>query len=307
MEPLMELSHLVEALRAEALDAALTDDGQIVVNLPSSRDQLILGPSRGGSEPRLFWQRRTFLGTRTNECGYLEWTAAPEPVVGAILGYARSPGLTGPQYGPVLDALRSNGLDAAIVTTSGGCHLICVHLADGTQLIVGAPESLPPQLSQVTGWLVRHRGPGDRSTVVYHSAPSSGSASGSASAPSSSSASASQDHDPGAANGGPDIHLMAKHVARYVTEAGLRHDGHRPLTTPAPEQKVTARSLSRLIGELVQLPRHQDELDNPGGALITITERDGTNTRTTEIPAELVSRMYSVLFSMLTVMRPYDE
>ncbi|MEV0470877.1 hypothetical protein [Streptomyces prunicolor] len=91
----MELSHLVEALRAEALDVALTDDGQIVVNLPSSRDQLILGPSRGGTEPRLFWQSRTFLGTRTNECGYLEWAATPEPVVGAILGYARAPGLTG--------------------------------------------------------------------------------------------------------------------------------------------------------------------------------------------------------------------
>ncbi|WP_405947485.1 hypothetical protein OG588_13530 [Streptomyces prunicolor] len=293
----MELAHLVEALRTEGLDAALTDDGQIVVNLPGSRDQLILGPSRGGSEPRLFWQRRTFLGTRTNECGYLEWAATPEPVVGAILGYARAPGLTGPQYGPVLDALRSNGLDAAIVTTTGGCHLICAYLADGTQLIVGAPESLPPQLSQVTGWLVRHRGPGDRSTVVYHSAPN----------PTSASASASQDHDAGAATGGPDIHLMAKHVARYVTEAGLRHDGHRPLTTPAPEQEVTARSLSRLVGELAQLPRHQEELDNPGGALITIAERDGSNTRTTEVPAELVSRMHSVLFSMLTVMRPYDE
>jgi hypothetical protein len=295
MEPLMELSHLVEALRAEALDVALTDDGQIVVNLPSSRDQLILGPSRGGNEPRLFWQRRTFLGTRTNECGYLEWAATPEPVVGAILGYARAPGLTGPQYGPVLDALRSNGLDAAIVTTTGGCHLICVYLADGTQLIVGAPESLPPQLSQVTGWLVRHRGPGDRSTVVYHSAPSPPAVS------------VSQDHDPGAATGGPDITLMAKHVARYVTEAGLRHDGHRPLTAPAPEQEVTARSLSRLVGELAQLPRHQEELDIPGGALITIAERDGSNTRTTEVPAELVSRMHSVLFSMLTVMRPYDE
>lgn len=301
MEPLMELSHLVEALRAEALDVALTDDGQIVVNLPSSRDQLILGPSRGGSEPRLFWQRRTFLGTRTNECGYLEWAATPEPVVGAILGYACAPGLTGPQYGPVLDALRSNGLDAAIVTTTGGCHLICVYLADGTQLIVGAPESLPPQLSQVTGWLVRHRGPGDRSTVVYHSAPAPASASGSGSG------SGSQDHDPGSANGGPDITLMAKHVARYVTEAGLRHDSHRPLTAPAPEQEVTARSLSRLVGELAQLPRHQKELDNPGGALITIAERDGSNTRTTEIPAELVSRMHSVLFSMLTVMRPYEE
>ncbi|MEV5526714.1 hypothetical protein [Streptomyces prunicolor] len=299
----MELSHLVEALRAEALDVALTDDGQIVVNLPSSRDQLILGPSRGGSEPRLFWQRRTFLGTRTNECGYLEWAATPEPVVGAILGYARAPGLTGPQYGPVLDALRSNGLDAAIVTTTGGCHLICVYLADGTQLIAGAPESLPPQLSQVTGWLVRHRGPGDRSTVVYHSAPTPTPTP----APASVSVSVSQDHDPGAANGGPDIALMAKHVARYVTEAGLRHDGHRPLTAPAPEQEVTARSLSRLIGELARLPRHQEELDNPGGALITIAERDGSNTRTTEVPAELVSRMHSVLFSMLTVMRPYDE
>ena len=297
MEPVMELSHLVEALRAEALDAALTDDGQIVVNLPGCRDQLILGPSRGGSEPRLFWQRRTFLGTRTNECGYLEWTAAPQPVVGAILGHARAPGLTGPQYGPVLDALRSNGLDAAIVTTGGGCHLIRVYLADGTQLIVGAPESLPPQLSHVTGWLVRHKGPGDRSTVVYHSAPP----------PASASASASQDHDSGAPTGGPDIHLMAKHVARYVTEAGLRHDGHRRPTAPAPEGEVTARSLSRLIGELAQLPCHQEELDNPGGALITVTERDGSNTRTTEVPAELVSRMHTVLFSMLTVMRPYDE
>ena len=287
MEPLMELAHLVEALRAKALDAALTDDGQVVVNLPNSRDQLILGPSRGGSEPRLFWQRRTFLGTRTNECGYLEWAATPEPVVGAILGYARAPGLTGPQYGPVLDALRSNGLDAAIVTTSGGCHLICAYLADGTQLLIGAPESLPPQLSQVTGWHVRHKGPGDRSTVVYHSAP--------------------QDHDPGAATGGPDINLLAKHVSRYVTEAGLRHDSHRPLTAPAPGQEVTARSLALLVGELAQLPRHQEELDNPGGALITITERDGSNTRTTEVPAELVSRIHSVLQSMLTVMRPYDE
>jgi hypothetical protein len=192
--------------------------------------------NRGGSEPRLFWQRRTFLGTRTNECGYLEWTAAPQPVVGAILGYVRAPGLTGPQYGPVLDALRSNGLDAAIVTTGGGCHLIRVYLADG-----------------------------------------------------------------------PDVHLMAKHVARYVTEAGLRHDGHRRPTAAAPEGEVTARSLSRLIGELAQLPCHQEELDNPGGALITVTERDGSNTRTTEVPAELVSRMHAVLFSMLTVMRPYDE
>nr|WSY55446.1 hypothetical protein OG999_38550 [Streptomyces sp. NBC_00886] len=283
----MDLSDLVDALKAEALDAALTEDGQIVVNLPSSRDQLILGPSRGGSEPRLFWQRRTFLGTRTNECGYLEWTAAPGPVVGAILGYAHSPGQTGPQYGPVLDALRSNGLDAAIVTTGGGGHLICVYLADGTHLVIGAPESLPPQLTQVTGWHVRHRGPGDKSTVVYHSAP--------------------QDRDPGATTGGPDINLMAKHVARHVTETGLRHDGHRPLTAPAPEQDVTARSLTRLIEELAQLPRHQEELDNPGGALITITERNGTHTRTTEVPAELVSRIHSVLLSMLTVMRPYDE
>jgi hypothetical protein len=274
------------------LDAELTDDGQIVVNLPGSRDQLILGPSRGGSEPRLFWQRRTFLGTRTNECGYLEWTSTPEPVVAAIVGYARSAGQGGPQYGPVLDALRSNGLDAAVVATGGGCHLICVYLADGTQLLVGAPESLPPQLSQVTGWLVRHKGPGDRCTVVHQSAPQehgSGVASG------------------GATGGGADIDLMAKHVARYVTEAGLRHDSHRPLTAPAPEQEVTAKSLARLVGELAQLPCHQEELDKPGGALITITERDGSSTRTAEVPAELVSRIHSVLQSMLTVMRPYDE
>ncbi|XUL87670.1 hypothetical protein ACQ86D_14110 [Streptomyces galilaeus] len=288
----MELSRLAEALRAEALDAALTDDGQIVVNLPSSRDQLILGPSRGGSEPRLFWQRRTFLGTRTNECGYLEWTATPEPVVAAILGYTRTSGPSGPQYGPVLDALRGNGLDAGIVTTGGGCHLICVYLADGTRLVIGAPEGLPPQLSQVTGWLVRHKGPGDRSAVVYRSAP--------------------QEQEPGAAgggtpNGGADINLMAKHVARYVTEAGLRHDVHRPLPAPAPEQEVTARSLARLVGELARLPCHQEALDNPGGALITITERDGSSTRTAEVPAELVSRIHSVLQSMLVVMRPYDE
>ena len=288
---MLELPLLVEAMRAEALDAALTDDGQIVVNLPDSRDQLILGPSRGGSEPRLFWQRRTFLGTRTNECGYLEWSATPEPVVAAILGYTRTPGRSGPQYGPVLDALRSNGLDAAVVTTSGGCHLICVYLADGTRLVIGAPESLPPQLSQVTGWLVRRKGPGGKSAVVYHSAP--------------------QDQEPGAAAGGApggaDINLMAKHVARHVTEAGLRHDAHRPLPAPAPEQEVTARSLARLVGELAQLPCHQEALDNPGGALITITERDGSSTRTAEVPAELVSRIHSVLQSMLSVMRPYDE
>ncbi|MGX9889718.1 hypothetical protein [Streptomyces sp. NPDC002276] len=287
----MELSRLAEALRAEALDAALTDDGQIVVNLPSSRDQLILGPSRSGSEPRLFWQRRTFLGTRTNECGYLEWTAAPEPVVAAVLGYTRASGPSGPQYGPVLDALRGNGLDAGVVTTSGGCHLICVYLADGTRLVIGAPESLPPQLSQVTGWLVRHKGPGEKSTVVYHSAP--------------------QDQEAGAATGGTatggaDVNLMAKHVARYVTEAGLCHDVHRPLPVPAPEQEVTARSLARLVGELAQLPCHQEQLDNTGGALITITERDGSSTRTAEVPAELVSRIHSVLQSMLVVMRPYE-
>lgn len=288
----MELSRLAEALRAEALDAALTEDGQIVVNLPSSRDQLILGPSRSGSEPRLFWQRRTFLGTRTNECGYLEWTATPEPVVTAILGYTRTPGQSGPQYGPVLDALRSNGLDAGVVTTSGGCHLICVYLADGTRLAIGAPDSLPPRLSQVTGWLVRHKGPGDKSAVIYQSAP--------------------QEQEPGTAaggtaTGGADISLMAKHVARYVTEAGLRHDVHRPPPAQAPEQEVTARSLARLVGELAQLPCHQEALDNPGGALITITERDGSSTRTAEVPTELVSRIHSVLQSMLIVMRPYEE
>jgi hypothetical protein len=295
MEPLTELAHLVDALRAEALDATLSEEGQIVVNLPSSRDQLILGPSRSGSEPRLFWQRRTFLGTRTNECGYLDWTAAPGPVVGAILGYAHSPGQTGPQYGQVLDALRGNGLDAALVTTSGGCHLICAYLADGTQLLIGAPESLPPQLAQVTGWHVRHKGPGNRTTVIYHSA--------------------AEDRDSGTTaggtggatgSGGADINLMAKHVARYVTEAGLRHDSHRPLTAPAPEQAGTARSMAQLIEELAKMPCHQGELERPGGALVTVAERDGTNSTAIEVPVELVSRIHSVLLSMHTVMRPYD-
>ncbi|MEV2192511.1 hypothetical protein AB0I02_16215 [Streptomyces phaeochromogenes] len=283
----MDLSALVDALRAEALDATLTADGQIVVNLPSSRDQLILGPSRSGSTPRLFWQRRTFLGTRTNECGYLEWTADPRPVVGELLGYAHSNGQGGPQYGPVLDALRSNGLDAAIVTTGGGCHQIRVHLADGTRLVIGAPETLPSRPAQVTGWQVRHQGPGDRSTVVYHSVP--------------------QDRDSEATAGGPDINLMAKHVARYLAEAGLRHDCRRPSAAPAPEQEVTAGAVARLIGELSQLPCHQGGLDGPGGALITIAGRDGGTATTTEIPAELMSRIHSVLLSMATVMRPYEE
>ncbi|MFI6279087.1 hypothetical protein [Streptomyces sp. NPDC050988] len=208
-------------------------------------------------------------------------------MVGELLGYARSNGQGEPQYGPVLDALRSNGLDAAIVTTGGGCHQICAYLADGTRLAVGAPESLPSRPAQVTGWQVRHMGPGDRSTVVYHSVP--------------------QDRDPGAATGGPDINLMAKHVARYLAEAGLRHDCHRASAAPAPEQEVTAGAAARLIGELSRLPCHQGGLDGPGGALITIAGRDGGNATTTEIPAELVSRIHSVLLSMATVMRPYEE
>ncbi|MFD3381195.1 MULTISPECIES: hypothetical protein [unclassified Streptomyces] len=283
----MELSALVDALKAHALDATLTEEGQIVVNLPSSRDQLILGPSRSGRAPRLFWQRRTFLGTRTNECGYLEWTPDPGPVVGELLGYVRSNGQGEPQYGPVLDALRSNGLDAAVVATGGGCHRICVHLADGTRLAIGAPESLPPQLTQVTGWQVRRMGPGDRNRVVYQSAP--------------------RDRDREATTAEPGIDLMARHVARYLTEAGLRHDGHRPLPAPAPEQEVTAGSVARLIDELAQLPCHRRGLDSPGGALITLAERDGTNATAIEVPAELASRINSVLLSMLTVMRPYDD
>ncbi|MCX4909282.1 hypothetical protein [Streptomyces sp. NBC_00878] len=282
---MIELSALVDALKAHALDATLTGEGQIVVNLPGTRDQLILGPSRSGSEPRLFWQRRTFLGTRTNECGYLEWTADPGPVVGEVVGYAHSNRRCEPPYGPVLDALRSIGLDPAVVATGGGRHLICAYLADGTRLVIGAPGSLPPQLTQVSDWQVRHTGPGGRSRVVYQSAP--------------------QDRDPEAATGEPGIDLMAKHVARYLTEAGLRHDGHRPL--PAPEQEVTAGSVARLIKELAQLPSHQGGLDTSGGALITLAERDGANATAVEVPAELASRIHSVLLSMLTVMRPYDE
>ncbi|MGH1553781.1 hypothetical protein ACRAWF_22825 [Streptomyces sp. L7] len=271
------MSRLAEALRAEALDAALTDDGQIVVNLPSSRDQLILGPSRGGSEPRLFWQRRTFLGTRTNECGYLEWTATPEPVVAAILGYTRTSGPSGPQYGPVLDALRGNGLDAGIVTTGGGCHLICVYLADGTRLVIGAPRAPAPA---EPGHRLAGPAQGPRRQVRGRLPIGSAGA--------------------GARSGGRrDAERWGRRQPDGEARRPLRHRGGPAPRRPPPAARTGTRAgghrevpgpAGRGTGPT---PCHQEALDNPGGALITITgagrlqHQDGGGPRRTREPYPL--------------------
>ncbi|WP_445517271.1 hypothetical protein [Streptomyces sp. NEAU-174] len=282
----VSVAHLVDALRAKQLDATLTKDRQVVVILPSTLDQLILSPSRSAGTPRLFWQRRTFLGTATHECGHLEWTADPRPLVAAVLGYAHSTQQIAPQYGAVIDALRVRGLDAGVVPADGGRHLVCVYLADGTYLLIGCPEALPPRLAQVTGWHVRHEGPEERIAVVYRSD--------------------ARGQGLGATIGGPDINLMVEHVVRYVRETAARYGGHHPLAAPTPHKpEPTAASLAWLVRELTQLPRIQYELSEPGGALLTIAERDGANATAVEVPDQLVRRMYALLLTELTSMQRY--
>ncbi|MBY8887228.1 hypothetical protein K7472_20595 [Streptomyces sp. PTM05] len=281
---LVPISQLGAELRAQAqLDVRVTEgERQLVIVLPSSLDQLWITPGHSSGRPRLFWRRRTFLGTATDESGYLDWTADPAPLIHFVFNYAYSPSQIAPQYQRVLDALHGRGLDAKLAHAKGGGFQIRIGLPDLTYLLIGTGKSLAPRLEQVQGWHVEHHGPEEHIAVVYDSMP--------------------HNRPQGASLGGPHVDVMADHVARYVASVMARYGGRHPLGAPVRlQQDATAPgTVAWLLEELVQLPCHQGELDNDGGALITIARRDGSDPATVDVPAVVVNRISALLLSEVT-------
>lgn len=286
---LVSMSQLGVELRTRAqLDAQVTEDGrQLVIILPSSLDQLVFTPGQAGGQPRLFWRRRTFLGTATDESGYLDWTADPAPLVRFVIHYAYARSQVAPQYQRVVDALRGRGLDAELAHADGGGYQIRIGLPDLTYLLIGAEKALPPRLEQVQGWHVKHYGPEERIAVVYDSMP--------------------QNRARGAGLGGPHVDVMADHVARYVSSVMARYGGRHPLGAPVRlQQDATAPgTVAWLLEELVRLPQHHGELAGAGGALITIARRDGSDPATVEVPAAAVNRISALLLAEVTNCQVY--
>jgi hypothetical protein len=281
MNSLVSLSAVVAELRPD-LDAQVNEDGQLVVLLPSSLDQLVLTPSQ--KTPHLLWQHRTFLGTATDSAGYLDWTADAVPLQRFIWAYAYSSQQMTPQYQHVMDALRGRGLDPELVPADGGGFHLYVDLKDSTFLLIAAGEDLPPRFEQVTGWHVEHYSPEDHIAVVYDSTP-----------------------ERSGPTAGPDVNLMADSVARYVSTTMARYGGRHPLGLPQRNrQEHTAPStVAWLLAELAGLPRHRNELAAPGGAVFTIAERDGSEPVTVVVPAAVVGRISSLLLSEITACRTY--
>jgi len=281
MNSLVSLSAVAAELRPD-LDAQVSEDGQLVVILPSSLDQLVLTPGR--TAPRLLWQHRTFLGSMAGSAGYVGWPADTTPLLRFIWAYAFSQQQMAPQYQPVLAALRGRGLDPELISAEGGGFQLYVDLKDSTWLLIAADETLPPRLEQVSGWHVEHYSPEDHIAVVYDSMPKHG--------------------GPGA---GPDVTLMADSVARYVSAVMARYGGRHPMGFPTRhrEEHTAPSTVAWLLAELAGLPRHRGELAAPGGAAFTIADRDGSNPVTVEVPAALVGRISSLLLSEITACRTY--
>ncbi|WP_243769467.1 hypothetical protein [Streptomyces cyanogenus] len=204
---------------------------------------------RGPADDRLFWRRRTFLGTATDESGYLDWTADPAPLIRFVISYVCSRSQITRQYQRVLDALRGRGLDAELAHADGGGFQIRIGLSDLTYLLIGADETLPPRLEHVQCWHVEHYGPEIRIAVVYDSMP--------------------HNRPRGARLGGAHVDVMADHVARYVASVMARYGGRHPLGAPVRLQQdaTSPATVAWLLEELVRLPRHHGELTNDGGAL----------------------------------------
>ncbi|AEY93233.1 hypothetical protein SHJG_7967 [Streptomyces hygroscopicus subsp. jinggangensis 5008] len=286
---LVPISRLGAELRTQAqLEVQVTEgERQLVIVLPSSLDQLWITAGHNSGRPRLFWRRRTFLGTATDESGYLDWTADPAPLIRFVINYAYSRNQFAPQYQRVLDALRGRGLDAELAHADGGGFQIRIGLPDLTYLLIGADEILPPRPEQVQGWHVEHYGPEDHIAVVYDSMP--------------------HNRPRGASRGGAHVDVMADHVARYVASVMARYGGRHPLGAPVRLQQdaTSPATVAWLLEELVRLPRHHGELANDGGALITIARRDGNDPATVELPAVVVNRISALLLAEVTACQTY--
>ncbi|MGW6461775.1 hypothetical protein ACWF94_38560 [Streptomyces sp. NPDC055078] len=285
---LVSMPQLCVAVRTHAkLHAQLTESrNQLVVTLPSSLDRLVLTSGLNTGRPRIFWQLRTFLGTSKRECGYLDWSGDYIPLVQFVIDYAYSLQQMAPQYEGVIDALRGRGLDAQlIVAEGGGGFQIRINLPDGTFLLIGAGEFLPPRREQVEGWHVSHNAPDIQIAVVYDSMPES--------------------RPRGGSLGGGNPDLMADCVTRYVTGVMARYGGRHPLGSPVQQDATAPGTVAWLLEELVSLRRHQADLGPVGSALITVAELDGTAPKSVEVPAEVLNRISGLLLSEVTACQAY--
>ncbi|MCM2388818.1 hypothetical protein [Streptomyces albipurpureus] len=285
---LVSMPQLCVAIRTHArLEAQLTESGnQLAVTLPSSLDKLVLTSGLTTGRPRIFWQLRSFLGTAKEECGYLDWSGESIPLVQFVIDYAYSSRQVAPQYEHIIDALRGRGLDAQLtVAEVGKGFQIRVDLPDGTFLLIGAGEFLPPRREQVEGWRVSHNAPDTQIAVVYDSVPES--------------------RVKGGSLGGGNPDLMADSVTRYVTGVVARYGGRHPLGSPVQQDSTTPGTVAWLLEELVSLRRRQADLGTAGSALITIAEWDGSAPKSVEVPAEVMNRISGLLLSEVTACQAY--
>jgi hypothetical protein len=279
MNELIDLGHLVEELRSTAGLDAHAFDGQVIITLPCSYDQLILSPGRSTASPKIFWQQRTSIGGATGKSGFLDWPSQSRPLIDFAIYYAYSLDEYGPQYRAVLEALRGRGLDAQLQPADGGGYLIRIPLHADGYLLIGAGEALPPRLEQVTGWHVQHHIDGDVQAVVYDSMP--------------------ENRGRGGLIGGPDINRMADSVARYVSELLVRYGGPSPLGAPR-RGETSPGTLAWLLQELVALPPHLGQATTDGGALITIAAQDGSGAVTVAVPPVVVNRISAMVLAEIT-------
>jgi hypothetical protein len=246
----------------------------VVLTLPSSGDEVAIWP--GPNKPRpssplvLLWQRRTRQGTNIAH-GELAWTNDPKPLVDWVIAMAYSIDEISPQYAPVLDTLRTHSMAGEIVPVQGVGYLIHIRLPDSTYLTIGGDEGLPSRAEQVKNWHVQHEGPDEHIGVVYH---------------------------------GSELHRMVGATQRYLQATATRYGSHHPLGAPVDgEEEDGPDKLYGLISDLSELRRTRHAA--PGGALLTISDADGYDGASIEVPAEVVTRLCRLLTVEKRVIETY--
>ncbi|MGW4490490.1 hypothetical protein [Streptomyces sp. NPDC004376] len=269
----ISMTDLAIAIRERAeLEANHNSDKSVLLTLPSSGDEIALwpAPSKPSSLPTLFWLRRSPRGQNVDR-GQLDWISDPRPIVDWVIGLAYSADEIGPQYAPVLTTLRNHNVNATLAQAPGIGFLLRVALPDSTYLVIGGGKGLPSRPDQVENWHVRHEGVSDHIAVVFQ---------------------------------GPELHAMAAATQRYLQATATRYGSHHPLGAPVPgEHAAGPDKLCDLLAELSGL--HRFDRSAPGGALITVFDRNGYNGQNVVVPAELVARICRLLSVEKQVIQTY--
>ncbi|HEY8983365.1 MAG TPA: hypothetical protein VIU15_27775 [Streptomyces sp.] len=245
----------------------------VVIPLPGSGDQVSIYPgpqSSPASPPQLLWQRNNSSDVTVGG-GKLPWPSDPQPIVDWVISMAYATDEIGPQYAPVLAALREHGLIAHIIAVKGVGHLIRVPLPDSTFLTIGGDKGLPARVDQVEDWHVQHHGVTQHIGVAYH---------------------------------GCDLHRMIVATRQYLHTTATRYGSHHPLGAPVDGERGDGPDkLYGLLSDLSELRRTTDR--EQGGALLIVADADGHNGATIDVPAEVVTRLCRLITVEMQVIETY--